>query len=83
MRSRIVVAVLVCAFVARNGFTQVNPAVVGGMKWRQVGPFPSVSTAQQARNMERQIRAPMAPRSRNHFRNKTHSWREVSPTVFR
>jgi photosystem II stability/assembly factor-like uncharacterized protein len=39
MRSRIAVAALLCSFLAGNGFAQVNPVVVGGMKWRQVGPF--------------------------------------------
>src|SRR5271155_1076473 len=39
MRGRIVVAALLCSFFAGNGFAQVNPAVAGGLKWRQVGPF--------------------------------------------
>jgi photosystem II stability/assembly factor-like uncharacterized protein len=39
MRDRIVVAALLCSFFAGNGLAQVNPAVAGGMKWRQVGPF--------------------------------------------
>ena len=39
MKCRIALAVMVCAFFAGNGIAQVNPAVVGGMKWRQIGPF--------------------------------------------
>src|ERR1039457_6371915 len=39
MKRRIALAVMVCAFFAGNGIAQVNPAVVGGMKWRQIGPF--------------------------------------------
>jgi photosystem II stability/assembly factor-like uncharacterized protein len=39
MRRRIAVAALLCLFLAGNTFAQVNPAIVGGMKWRQVGPF--------------------------------------------
>jgi len=39
MRRRIAVAALLCSFLAGNAFAQVNPAIVGGMKWRQVGPF--------------------------------------------
>ena len=39
MRCFIAFAVLLCSFLAANGFAQVNPAVVGGMKWRQIGPF--------------------------------------------
>ncbi|MFZ0284798.1 MAG: hypothetical protein WAL32_06165 [Terriglobales bacterium] len=38
MRYRIAVAVLLCLLSA-NGLAQVNPALVGGMKWRQIGPF--------------------------------------------
>jgi hypothetical protein len=30
---------MLCAFFVGNGFAQVNPAVVGGMKWRQIGPL--------------------------------------------
>ncbi len=30
---------LSCSFLAGNGLAQVNQAVIGGMKWRQVGPF--------------------------------------------
>jgi photosystem II stability/assembly factor-like uncharacterized protein len=39
MRRRIALAVMLCSFFVGNGFAQVNPAVVGGMKWRQIGPF--------------------------------------------
>ncbi|MGO9124492.1 MAG: WD40/YVTN/BNR-like repeat-containing protein [Terriglobales bacterium] len=39
MRSRIALGALLCLLLAGHAFTQVNPAVVGGMKWRQVGPF--------------------------------------------
>jgi photosystem II stability/assembly factor-like uncharacterized protein len=39
MRRQIAVAVLLCSSFAGNGFAQVNPAVAGGMKWRQIGPF--------------------------------------------
>ena len=39
MRRLIAVGALLCAFFAGSGFAQVNPAVVGGMKWRQAGPF--------------------------------------------
>jgi len=39
MRRLIAVAALLCAFFAGSGLAQVNPAVVGGMKWRQIGPF--------------------------------------------
>ncbi len=39
MRCRVAVAALLCSFLAGNGFAQVNPALIGGMKWRQVGPF--------------------------------------------
>jgi len=39
MRRRIAIVALLCWFLAGEGFTQVNPTVVGGMKWRQVGPF--------------------------------------------
>src|SRR5271167_1672075 len=39
MRRRIAIAVLLCSWLAGTGFAQVNPAVVGGMKWRQIGPF--------------------------------------------
>jgi photosystem II stability/assembly factor-like uncharacterized protein len=39
MRRWISAVALLCWFLAGNGFAQVNPGVVGGMKWRQVGPF--------------------------------------------
>jgi photosystem II stability/assembly factor-like uncharacterized protein len=39
MRRWIAVAVLVCAGPVGNGLAQVDPTLVGGMKWRQVGPF--------------------------------------------
>ncbi len=39
MRRVVALGVLLCSSFAANGFAQVNPAVVGGMKWRQVGPF--------------------------------------------
>ena len=39
MRRRIALAVLLCSFFAGNAFAQVDPAIVGGMKWRQIGPF--------------------------------------------
>ena len=39
MRRVIAVAVLVCSILAVNGKGQVSPALVGGMKWRQIGPF--------------------------------------------
>src|SRR5271165_877070 len=39
MRRVIAVAVLVCSILAVNGKGQVDPALVGGMKWRQIGPF--------------------------------------------
>jgi len=30
---------MLSAFIAGNSFAQVDPAIVGGMKWRQIGPF--------------------------------------------
>jgi photosystem II stability/assembly factor-like uncharacterized protein len=39
MRNRIAVVALLCVLFAGNVFAQVNPVVIGGMKWRQVGPF--------------------------------------------
>ena len=39
MRRVILLGVLLCSLVVGNGFAQVNPAIVGGMKWRQIGPF--------------------------------------------
>ena len=30
---------MLCAFFAGNSIAQVDPAIVGGMKWRQIGPF--------------------------------------------
>ena len=39
MRPWITVAVLLCAGFGGNGLAQVDPTLVGGMKWRQVGPF--------------------------------------------
>src|SRR5689334_20086191 len=39
MRGRIALAAVLCLLVAGNGFAQINPVVIGGMKWRQVGPF--------------------------------------------
>src|SRR5271167_1252362 len=39
MRCRFALAALLCSFLAGNAPAQVNPAVVGGMKWRQIGPF--------------------------------------------
>ncbi len=39
MRNRIAVAALLCFLFAVNVFAQVNPVLIGGMKWRQVGPF--------------------------------------------
>ena len=39
MRRRIVLAVLLCVCFAGSVLAQVNPTMVGGMKWRQIGPF--------------------------------------------
>src|SRR5271169_4136578 len=39
MRRWIAVAALMCSSFAVNGLAQVNPTLVGGMKWRQIGPF--------------------------------------------
>jgi photosystem II stability/assembly factor-like uncharacterized protein len=39
MRRWIAVAALMCLSFAGNGLSQVSPALVGGMKWRQIGPF--------------------------------------------
>ncbi len=39
MRNRIAVAALLCSLCAGSVIAQVNPVVIGGMKWRQVGPF--------------------------------------------
>ena len=39
MRRWIALVVLLGSGFAGNGFAQVNPAIVGGMKWRQIGPF--------------------------------------------
>jgi photosystem II stability/assembly factor-like uncharacterized protein len=39
MRRWIVVAALMCSSFAGSGLAQVSPALVGGMKWRQIGPF--------------------------------------------
>ncbi len=39
MRRWIALVALLCSFFAGNLLAQVNPAVVGGMKWRQIGPF--------------------------------------------
>jgi photosystem II stability/assembly factor-like uncharacterized protein len=39
MKARIAVAALLCSFFAGITVAQIDPAVVGGMKWRQVGPF--------------------------------------------
>ena len=39
MRRRIVLAVLLCVSFAGSVLAQVNPTIVGGMKWRQIGPF--------------------------------------------
>ena len=38
MRRLFALCVLVCSF-AGSGPAQVNPTLVGGMKWRQIGPF--------------------------------------------
>ena len=39
MRRLSALCVLVVLAVAVNSTAQVNPALVGGMKWRQIGPF--------------------------------------------
>jgi photosystem II stability/assembly factor-like uncharacterized protein len=39
MKARIAVAALLCLLFAGNCLAQIDAAVVGGMKWRQVGPF--------------------------------------------
>ncbi len=39
MRRWIALVVLLGSGFAGNGSAQVNPAIVGGMKWRQIGPF--------------------------------------------
>ncbi len=39
MRRWIAVAALMCSSFAGNGLSQVSPTLVGGMKWRQIGPF--------------------------------------------
>jgi photosystem II stability/assembly factor-like uncharacterized protein len=39
MRRSIAIAALMFSVFAGNGLAQVDPAVVGGMKWRQIGPF--------------------------------------------
>src|ERR1019366_2524829 len=39
MRRLSALCVLAVLSIAGNSTAQVNPALVGGMKWRQIGPF--------------------------------------------
>ena len=39
MRRRLALCLVVFLLLAANALAQVNPAIVGGMKWRQIGPF--------------------------------------------
>ena len=39
MRRRLALCLVVFLFVALNALAQVSPAIIGGMKWRQIGPF--------------------------------------------
>jgi photosystem II stability/assembly factor-like uncharacterized protein len=39
MQRVLAVSALLCSIFAYSGLAQVNPAIVGGMKWRQIGPF--------------------------------------------
>jgi len=39
MRRLVTLVVLLCPVLAGTGLAQVTPALVGGMKWRQIGPF--------------------------------------------
>src|SRR5580704_5436177 len=39
MRRLLALCAVVLVWFAVNGFAQVNPTLVGGMKWRQIGPF--------------------------------------------
>ncbi len=39
MRRRLALCAIMLVCFAMNGLAQVNPVIVGGMKWRQIGPF--------------------------------------------
>ncbi len=39
MRRRLALCAIMLVCFAVNGLAQVNPVIVGGMKWREIGPF--------------------------------------------